>query len=330
MTSERALPWRRVRIAAYLLYAAALLVLVIVDGVPTGRVLIAAIIVVGLLLTRIGLGWRAAGRVVLDWLPFSAVLMLYDRTRAAADAIGLPVHVGDVLDVEKTLFGGGSTIPTVWLQQHLYDPGTVHWYDVACTLIYTSHFLMTPVLAAVLWLRSRPLWLSYIVRVVALSAAGLVTYVLFPQAPPWYAYADGLTEPIARLSSRGWIPLGLGGVQQSLETAQKVSANPVAAMPSLHTAFAVLAAIFVISHLRSRWRWLALLYPFAMGFTLVYTGEHYVIDLVAGALYAVVVHLLVSRWEARRARRRAVAVPVEADGTPAGAPSEQLSPSARA
>jgi membrane-associated phospholipid phosphatase len=41
-----------------------------------------------------------------------------------------------------------------------------------------------------------------------------------------------------------------------------------------------------------------------MGFTLVYTGEHYVLDLVAGVLYALAVHAALNRWEARRAGRR--------------------------
>ncbi|SHG84700.1 PAP2 superfamily protein [Jatrophihabitans endophyticus] len=293
------------RLLAYALYAAGLAWFLITDGVPTDRLVIAGLIVGGLLLTRIGAGWRELGRVVVDWLPFTAVLVLYDRTRALADALGLPLHEQDVLDVERALFGG--TEPTLWLQQHLYDPAVVHWYDVGCTLVYSSHFLVTPVLAAALWLRERATWLRYISRVVALSAAGLVTYCLFPQAPPWYAARSGLTEPIARLSARGWIPLHLGDVSQTLEHAQREGANPVAAMPSLHTAFAVLVAVMAVTRLRSRWRWLALLYPLAMGFTLVYTGEHYVLDLLAGAAYALAVHAALCRWEQRRGRVLAAA-----------------------
>jgi membrane-associated phospholipid phosphatase len=75
-------------------------------------------------------------------------------------------------------------------------------------------------------------------------------------------------------------------------------------MPSLHAAFAVLVSIMIITKARSRWRYLAALYPVAMGFTLVYCGEHYVLDLVAGAAYAFAAHLALNRWEAARARRR--------------------------
>lgn len=320
--------WRPVRLAAYAAYGVLWVWILIADGVPTDRLQIALLIVAGLAITRIGQGWGALGRVVLDWLPFTVVLMAYDRTRGVADALGLPVHVRDVAHAERWAFGWAfdGVEPTVWLQRHLYDPAAVHWYDVACTLVYSSHFLVTPLLAAALWLSRRELWLAFITRVVLLSAAGLVTYCLFPQAPPWYAAREGFTDPVERISARGWIRLHLGDVQSTLESAQRDGSNPVAAMPSLHTAFAVLVAITAITVLRSRWRWLALLYPVAMGFTLVYTGEHYVLDLVAGAVYALLVHLAVSRWEARREARRTARreapdsadVAVEKDPQPAG------------
>jgi membrane-associated phospholipid phosphatase len=296
--------WRRMRRGAYALYFAVLAWIVIRFGVPTDRLPLAAVIVTGLLLTSIGSSWRQSLRVIFDWLPFTAVLLLYDRTRGIADALGVPLHEKDVVDAETWLFGG--QLPTVWLQQHLYHPARVYWYDALCTLVYTSHFLATPVLAAVLWLRDRALWLRYITRVVVLAVAGLITYCLFPEAPPWFAAHDGLVDPVARLSARGWIWLHAGNLNELLERAQDGGANPVAAMPSLHTAFAVLVAITIGSRLRSRWRWLLALYPAAMGFTLVYCGEHYVLDLAAGALYAVAVHYALTAWEQRRVRARAL------------------------
>jgi membrane-associated phospholipid phosphatase len=154
-----------------------------------------------------------------------------------------------------------------------------------------------------LWLRDRTDWVRYTSRVVVLAAVGLVTYCLFPEAPPWMAARDGLTDPVARLSARGWIWLHAGNLDATLARAQNDGANPVAAMPSLHEAFAVLAAIMIASRLRSRWRYLLALYPLAMGLTLVYTGEHYVLDLVVGAACALAVHYAVTRWETRRSRR---------------------------
>jgi membrane-associated phospholipid phosphatase len=94
-------------------------------------------------------------------------------------------------------------------------------------------------------------------------------------------------------------------------------------MPSLHFAFSLLAAIFVAGLLRSRWRLLVYVYPALMGLTLVYTGEHYVLDLAFGALYAVAVHLALVRaelwWRARRLRRAPIRpMDTATELTPAG------------
>jgi len=254
-----------------------------------------AIVVVGLAISSLGHGWRRLRRVALDWLPFTLVLMVYDLSRGVANVISMPLHEGDIASAESWLFGG--TIPTLWLQDHFYTPGTLHWYDAIATLVYTSHFLATPILAAVLWLRNRAIWVAYITRVVALSVAGLVTYVLFPEAPPWLAARDGLIDPVRRLSARGLI---------WLDNAQRDGSNPVAAMPSLHVGLATLVALCIAGRLTGRWRYLLALYPVAMGLVLVYTGEHYVLDLVAGVGYALIVHAVVSRWERSRLDSRPI------------------------
>lgn len=316
--------WGWIRRAAGLVYVGVLVYILVSDGVPTGRQAIAILIVTGLCITRIGRGWRPFFQVFVDWLPFTLVLVAYDKTRAVADAVGLPLHEGDIVGAERSMSGG--VVPTVWLQQHLYDAQHVFWYDAFCTVVYSSHFVATPVLAAALWLRARPQWLRFISRVIVLSAAGLLTYIVFPEAPPWLAAQDGFIHlPVARLSARGWIWLHLGDIDQALAHAQEGGSNPVAAMPSLHIAFACLVALFLGSRLRSAWRWLLVLYPCAMGFTLVYLGEHYVIDLLAGVAYALAVHVGLNRWERGRAtvaaHEPAPAVAASADGAPAVAAS---------
>jgi membrane-associated phospholipid phosphatase len=68
-------------------------------------------------------------------------------------------------------------------------------------------------------------------------------------------------------------------------------ANPVAAVPSLHTAYPVLIFLFFWSSVGRR-RWLLALYPLAMSFTLIYTAEHFVFDVVLGWLYAIAVYFV--------------------------------------
>ncbi len=294
MESAHADRWSRIRRWAGIAYAVVLALIVILVGVPTDRGSLLLIILAGLGVTCLGRTWGAFGRVLLDWLPFTLVLVVYDVSRGLATWVGMPLQEGDVAAADRAMFGG--TVPTVWLQHHFLHPGSPQWYDAVATLVYTSHFLATPIVAAVLWLRDRQRWLAFVSRVIVLSVAGLVTYVLFPAAPPWYAARDGVIGPVIRASARGWIWLRVNHAGNLLSEGQ-VASNPVAAMPSLHTAFATIIALFVADRIRSRWRWLLALYPVLMGISLVYLGEHYVVDVVAGVVYALIVHAALRRWE---------------------------------
>jgi len=252
--------------------------------------------------------WRAHLRFARDWLPVVLLLVLYNLSRGYADDGATP-HAAELVHADTTLLGwatGGQT-PTVWLQQHFYDPAHLHWWDAAASIVYFSHFVTTPTIAVVLWLRDRPRWVGFMRRWIALSAAGLATYFLYPAAPPWLAAKNHvLAEPVARISTDGWTALGLHSAGNTLNALQADQSNPVAAMPSLHTAYAMMAVAFFLPMVRRRWWPLLLAYPLAMTFTLVYTGEHYVADVLVGWLYVALTFVAVGLGERWWARRRAL------------------------
>ncbi len=233
------------------------------------------------------------------WLPLVA-LTAYMYSRGITDDLGIAPHFSMPVVFDRWL--GAGVTPTQRLQQawcgapchrHLAP----RWYDVALTTVYLSHFLVGLTLATVLWVRDRIEWLRWMRRYLAISFAALAVYVVYPMAPPWLAARDGyLPAGVHRLTGRGWSDLGLG----HLDLALRGIGNPVAAMPSLHAGMAFLLALYGIQRLRSRARWLLLAYPVAMSVALVYDGEHYVVDVLAGALLAVLVLLGVRLWEAAR------------------------------
>ncbi len=241
-----------------------------------------------------------------DWLPIALLLVLYNVSRSFADDLFAP-HVTPLIDADVAMFGWftGGQIPTIWLQDHLYEKGVVPWWLAAVTLVYASHFLAVPTIAVILWLRARAPWARFMRRWFTLSLAGLITYFLYPAAPPWWAWkeAHALDHPVERFSTIGWNVIGLHSAGNALNALQVEQANPVAAMPSLHTAFAMMAVAFFLPNVRKRWWPLLLTYPLAMTFTLVYTGEHYVIDVLVGWLYVAATFLfvgLIERWWYRR------------------------------
>lgn len=266
--------------------------------------------------------WRQHAQFLRDWWPAFAVLLVYMYSRGLSDElVRLPVHWTMPIEADRLLFDGH--VPTQVLQERLCgDPcltsSEPRWWDLALTTVYNTHFVLGLGLALVLYLRDRVEWVRWLVRYLALNLAGLVVYVVYPMAPPWLASQEGRLDDVVRLTGRGWRDIGLGGFHHQLAAV----GNPVAAMPSLHAGIAMLVAVYAVARLRSRWRWLLLAYPLAMGFALVYLGEHYVVDVLAGWAFAIAVHLGVGVWE----RRRLLVGPTPvAPSEPAGEPAAPVS-----
>jgi hypothetical protein len=182
---------------------------------------------------------------------------------------------------------GGGTTPTLRLQRALGSPGRFRAWEKL--LIWSHWFWFAFPHGTVLYLILRhPERLNRgAARIYATFDIGLIGYWAIPTAPPWYAAAegymkDGRTPELRRMMVEygeqfwrsGWAPLYgvLGG-------------NPLAAMPSLHFATSVTAAHVLTETGRGAgllgWTYTALL-----GTALVYLGEHYVVDLMAGLALA--------------------------------------------
>ncbi len=291
--------WPQVRRGALALYFVALIAWSAAYGVPVQRELVIAWVCGALACNSIGRHPREVFQLVVDWLPIVLVLGAYDFTRGAADTLGIGVHAHPMIDFDRFLFFGET--PTEWLQARLYDPGVVNWWDVAFTLVYTSYFIVPFAVAGVLWIRDRLAFLRFTRRLVSLALAGLATYILFPAAPPWMAGEMGFLHGVHRTTSEGWGVLGVGTA--GLFSEGQAGVNLVAAVPSLHSAFAALVAMFLWGRVRPHLRPLLAFYPLAMGLTLMATGEHYFFDVLLGWLYAGATMAAWGRWERRRAKQ---------------------------
>jgi hypothetical protein len=311
---------RRREFIAPALYIAASAAFVVLVGVPYQRDLLAIWLLLGLLCFSLS-DLRGFGRgVVLEWLPFIAILIAYDSLRGSA-AHTFGVHYLPQLRADEALFGG--TAPTVTLQHWLWH-GHVVWYDVGVWAVYLTHFFATPLVAAVLWKVDRGRFRKFAVLVAALSFAGLITYALYPAAPPWMASQAHLMAPITRIIPNVWPYVGLHSAGSVVEHGYQY-ANNVAAVPSLHAAFSLLIAITLWPR-RHKWlRPLVAAYPLAMAFSLVYAGEHYASDILLGWIYTIATVLAaraaIGWWAARQARRAPAARPAPAP-SPAYASAE--------
>lgn len=236
--------------------------------------------------TFICLIFKQAEEMLKRFVPFVGLLLVYESFRGIVPHLNNHVNYMWMPDADKFLFLGH--LPTAWLQQHLWH-GTVQWYDFVLYITYMLHFVLPFALAFVVWrLRDSHYW-HYATSYLTVSFLGFLTFLAFPAAPPWMASDMGLIEPIQRVSSSVWSSLG---IHDFPSVYNRISPNPVAAVPSLHAAYATLFAIFAFKLFKTRWKYLSLLYPAFIYFGTVYQGEHYAIDEILGGVYAVAAYFI--------------------------------------
>jgi hypothetical protein len=242
--------------------------------------------------------WQSWGSLLLHWLPFYGLLVGYDFLRGAVSVTPASAYVHAQIDFDKAIALG--QVPTVWLQQHLWVPNHIHWYDYAVWGVYMTHFFAVWVVAAILWRISRQAFRRYAALTITLTVAAFLTYWLYPAQPPWLA-GNGVDMPaVARIVPTVWGSLGVGTAQSLYENGSLV--NTVAAMPSLHAAYPLMLLLFLWPLGRAVRIGLGL-YTLAMAFALVYGGEHFVLDIVAGWAMALAAYgICVLGW--RRIERR--------------------------
>ncbi len=136
------------------------------------------------------------------------------------------------------------------------------------------------------------------------NVLGLLVYAWVPTAPPRMLPWDGFLDTLGRSEA---LNHGTGLVQ--------LMANPYAAMPSLHSADALIVGVTLASVVASRWGLLWLLWPVWVSVALVATANHFWTDIFAGFLLAGLAALILSGKAAARFRGRPDATPVVPAGS---------------
>jgi len=250
-------------------------------------------------------------QLLIAWSPLSVILIAYAVAGwinapfgargfgAGTNRLGFGLHVAGPAQADRGVFGA---VPSVWLQEHLVD-GSPHWYDAVAALVYGTHFVSIPLVTGVVWFCLRDRFAAWLAAVLTFTTLGVGGYVVYPAAPPWLAADRGEIGAVHRLSRLGWDYLHLDPVG-SLTVLGQQGSNPVAAMPSLHAGGALLVALLLWPLANTRWRAALLGYVMLMAVTLVYTGEHYVVDVVAGWLTAVAATAVGAAVRRHRSPRR--------------------------
>ena len=176
-------------------------------------------------------------------------------------------HGAGVLALERSLGVDPELTLDRWLASH-------HTLALAASDYYdNAHFIVTLGLLGWLWWRRADIYRPLRNTLVAVNVIGFAVFWLYPVAPPRMLGQDGFSDVVASTHAFGSWHTG----------ALASAANQLAAMPSLHMAWAAWCALALWRLSTRAWvRGLALLYPCMTTLAVLATGNHYVLDVLAG------------------------------------------------
>ncbi len=205
----------------------------------------------------------------------------YEMPNDDPAALERRVHIDYPVRLDRII--GLGTLPGLRLQRAFSSPDRIGLLDKVLVWAHWLWFFFPHGTVAYLLFRRRDEFARGATLIYAVFDVGVIAYWVIPTAPPWYAAQQRRCDPDLRRMmvehgqafwKGGWDPMyGL------------LAGNPLAAMPSLHFATSVMAAR-VLRDAGPLQGALAWSYALTLGYALVHLGEHYVTDLLAGALLA--------------------------------------------
>ena len=228
-------------------------------------------------------GWTDFGRQLAIWFGF---YVLYQVARGAADR-----DVAAAFDNGLKVIDAERRVGALWelsLQGVLGSSELL--IELTSWTYWLSQFAVLGLALLFVYLRRNEHFLRFRDTVLVANVIGLVGYVLLPTAPPRMFPDFGFIDT---LNAFGSVNHGSGLIE--------FAANPYAAMPSLHSADALIVGVVMASLVRRPWAkllWLA--WPAWVWFTVMATANHFWLDIAAGVAVAGIAALIVTRY--RRVR----------------------------
>ncbi|WP_276483958.1 phosphatase PAP2 family protein [Paraflavitalea pollutisoli] len=217
---------------------------------------------------------------------FMVYWIIYDYMKAFPNYAYRPVHIQQLYEAEKAIFGistaTGVVTPNEFFLQHHSTVG-----DLVSGIFYLCWVPVPLLFAGYLFFRKRPVFLRFALAFFVVNLVGFVIYYIYPAAPPWYVQEHGFefiaSTPGNTAGLLRFDELVGGTIFQSLYAK---GSNVFAAMPSLHSAYPVVVLYYGI---KAGYRYLPVLFAVVMvgiWSAAVYTSHHYILDVLAGIVCA--------------------------------------------
>jgi len=231
---------------------------------------------------------KGSRNFVLTLMPFIVFWVIFDYMKAIPNYRISTVHIGDLYNWEKKWFGisldGLRVTPNEFWQQH-----QSLLLDVLSGFFYLCWMPVPISFAAYLFMKNRKAAVLFCLNFLILNFVGFIGYYGYPAAPPWYIAYHGLEfDPLTPGNVAGLAGFDAFVGLDIFKGLYSKSSNVFAAMPSLHAAYALLSVYYAFRYkVPTGWKIFLIIVCLGTWFAAVYTYHHYVADVLAGILVAV-------------------------------------------
>lgn len=230
---------------------------------------------------------RGSRKFIIGFAIFIVYWILFDYMKAFPNYLYNGVHIQDLYDHEKNLFGlvyaGKLVTPNEYWLVNSSTP-----LDIISGIFYLCWIPVPLAFAAYLFFKDKDLFLHFSLTFVLVNLIGFVVYYVYPAAPPWYHQLNGSNfVPGTPGNTAGLHRFDEFFGLNVFRNLYAKSSNVFAAMPSLHSSYPLIVLYYGI---KKRLGWVNLLFVIVMvgiWFAAVYTSHHYVLDVLAGILCAI-------------------------------------------
>ncbi|MDB4920399.1 phosphatase PAP2 family protein [Mucilaginibacter sp.] len=259
-----------------------LLLSAVLVGFKTDQLFLAGIFNIAFFLSPI------SRKFIIGFSIFIVYWIIFDYMKAFPNYNYNTVHIADLYNFEKHLFGIHFNGKLLTPNEYWRVNGKT-WMDVAAGIFYLCWIPVPLAFAGFLFFKNRRLFLYFSLTFVLVNFIGFVVYYLYPAAPPWYVQYNGFifhaktpgnTAGLAKFDA-----YFRTGVFKSIYSK---GSNVFAAMPSLHSSYPLIVLYYGIKNRLGMINIFFAVVMFGIWFTAVYASHHYILDVLAGILSAIV------------------------------------------
>jgi membrane-associated phospholipid phosphatase len=223
--------------------------------------------------------------------------IIFDYMKAFPNYLYNTVHIEDLYNAEKNLFGI-HTHAVLLTPNEFWQKNTYTLLDILSGIFYLCWVPVPLVFSAYLFFsKKREQFLYFALTFLLVNLIGFVGYYVYPAAPPWYVQLYGFTfNPHTPGNTAGlhrFDDFFHAGIFNALYAK---SSNVFAAMPSLHSAYNLIVLYYGVKNRFGPINIVFAIIAAGIWFAAVYSGHHYLLDVLAGILCAVVGIFVFNRW----------------------------------